>query len=153
MEKEINEVSVEINSIFDNMSIDVLNKIPLKIRNFFKNNASSTYIFEYDQTKRLNEQNIKDKTRGIIALLYRDYICNEAERKQYNEIYSEFLNKNEEEKRALYNPDDLFKKDNISSSENSSNHKVEKHLEIINNKPNFIKRFFNKIIVFFKHLL
>ena len=110
MEQEINEIAVEINSIFDNMSIDVLNKIPLKIRNFFKNNASRTYSFEYDKTKSLNEQNIKDKTRGIIALLYRDYICDDIERKEYNHIYTEFLNKKEEEKRALYNPNDIFKK-------------------------------------------
>jgi len=110
MEQEINEVAVEINSIFDNMSIDVLNKIPSKIRNFFKNNASSTYSFEYDKTKSLNEQNIKDKTRGIIALLYRDYVCNDVERKEYNDIYTKFLNKKEKEKRALYNPNNIFKK-------------------------------------------
>lgn len=153
MEKEINEVAVEINSIFDNMSVDVLNKIPLKIRNFFKNNASTTYVFKYDQTKSLNAQNLKDKTRGIIAFLYRDYVCNDTERKEYNEIYAEFLNKKEEEKRALYNPNDLFKKGTISHSENNSNHKVEKHLEVINNKSNFIKRIFNKIIDYFKNRL
>lgn len=112
MEQEINEIAVEINSIFDNMSIDVLNKIPLKIRDFFKNNASSTYSFEYDKTKSLNEQNIKDKTRGIIALLYRDYICDDVERKEYNDIYAKFLNKKEEEKRILYNPNNIFKKAN-----------------------------------------
>ena len=153
MEKEINEVAVEINSIFDNMSVDVLNKIPLKIREFFKNNASTTYIFEYDKTKSLNEQNIKDKTRGIIALLYRDYVCNDVEREEYNKIYNDFLNKKDAEKRALYNPNDLFKKGTISYSENNSNHKVEKHLEVINNKSNFIKRIFNKIIDYFKNRL
>ena len=110
MEQEMKEVAVEINSIFDNMSMDVLNKIPLKVRDFFKNNASSTYSFQYDKTKSLNEQNIKNKTRGIIALLYRDYICNEAEREEYNYIYTKFFNKKEEEKRALYNPNDIFKK-------------------------------------------
>ena len=109
MKQEINEVAVELNSIFDNMSQDILNKIPLKIRQFFKNNASSTYSFEYDRIKSLNEQNIKDKTRGIIAILYRDYICDEDERKEYNNIYREFLNKKEKEKRNLYNPNDIFK--------------------------------------------
>lgn len=109
MKQEINDVAVELNSIFDNMSQDILNKIPLKIRQFFKNNASSTYSFEYDKTKSLNEQNIKDKTRGIIAILYRDYICDEDEKKEYNNIYRDFLNKKEEEKRNLYNPNDIFK--------------------------------------------
>lgn len=150
MEQEINEVAVEINSIFDNMSIDVLNKIPLKIRNFFKNNASSTYSFEYDKTKSLNEQNIKDKTRGMIALLYRDYVCNDAERKEYNDIYTEFLNKKEEEKRTLYNPNDIFKKADNKICENNYDTENINYLEVIDNKPNFIKRIFNKILSFFK---
>ena len=150
MEQEINEVAVEINSIFDNMSIDVLNKIPLKIRDFFKNNASSTYSFEYDKTKSLNEQNIKDKTRGMIALLYRDYVCNDAERKEYNDIYTEFLNKKEEEKRTLYNPNDIFKKADNKICENNYDTENINYLEVIDNKPNFIKRIFNKILSFFK---
>ena len=150
MEQEINEVAVEINSIFNNMSIDVLNKIPLKIRNFFKNNASSTYSFEYDKTNSLNEQNIKDKTRGIIALLYRDYICDDVERKEYNEIYTKFLNKKEEEKRALYNPNDIFKKANNEICENNCDNENANYLEVINNKPSFIKKIFNKILSFLK---
>lgn len=150
MEQEINEVAVEINSIFDNMSIDILNKIPLKIRDFFKDNASSTYSFEYDRTKSLNEQNIKDKTRGIIALLYRDYLCNDVERKEYNDIYNEFLNKQEEEKRTLYNPNNMFKKVDKEICENNSNTENVNYLEVINNKTSFIKRVFNKILSFFK---
>lgn len=150
MEEEINEVAVEINSIFSNMSINVLNKIPLKIRDFFKNNASSTYSFEYDKTKSLSEQNIKDKTRGIIALLYRDYICDDVERKEYNDLYINFLNKKEEEKRTLYNPNDIFKKENNGISESNSNSENTNNLEVINYKPNFIKMIFNKILSFFK---
>ena len=149
MEQEINEVAVEMNLIFDNMSIDVLNKIPLKIRNFFKNNASSTYSFEYDKTKSLNEQNIKDKTRGIIALLYRDYVCNDVERKEYNDIYTKFLNKKEEEKRNLYNPNDIFKKADNKICENNYETENTNYLEVVNNKPSFIKRIFNKILSFF----
>lgn len=148
MEKEINEVAVEINSIFNNMSIDVLSKIPLKIRNFFKNNASSTYSFEYDKTKSLKEQKIKDKTRGIIAFLYRDYICDDIDRKEFNDIYNEFLNKKEEEKRKLYNPNNIFKK---TDKENTYESKNTNYLEVIKNKPNFIKRFFNKILSFFEN--
>lgn len=149
MEQEINEAAVEINSIFDNMSTEVLNKIPLKIRNFFKNNASNTYSFEYDTTKSLNEQNIKDKTRGIIAFLYRDYICDDFEKKEYSEIYTEFLNKKEEEKRDLYNPNDLFKKADNEICENNCDNENSNYLEVINNKPSFIKRLFNKILSFF----
>ena len=149
MEQEINEIAVELNSIFNNMSEDILNKIPLKIRNFLKSNASSTYSFEYDKTKSLNEQNIKDKTRGILALLYRDYICDDAERKEYNNFYTNFLNKKEEERRILYNPNDIFIKKN-KITENSRNIENTNYLKVVNTKPNFIKEFFNKISIFFK---
>lgn len=150
MEKEINEVAVEINSIFDNMSIELLNTIPLKIRKFFKNNASNKYIFEYDKTKSLKEQKIKDKTRGIIALLYRDYICNDVERKEFNEIYTAFVNKEEEEKRALFNSNNLFNKKDIKILKNNYNNKENNSLETINENQNFIRKIFNRILKFLK---
>ena len=90
MNQEFKEVAVEINSIFDNLPMDLQNKIPLRIRDFFKNNASTTYSFVYDKSKRLSEQNIKDKTRGIISILYRDFLCNDVERKEYNDIYIKY---------------------------------------------------------------
>lgn len=110
MEQDLSEVAVEINSIFDNMSLVLLNKIPTQIQIFFRKVASSTYKFTYDTTKSLNEQNIKDKTRGVIAFLYRNYICNEDEKRAYNNIYFNYLNAKEEEKRKLYNPDTIFQK-------------------------------------------
>ena len=116
MDKEINEIAVEINSIFDNLSYEVLNKIPLNIREFFRNNASNTYVFKYDKNKSLREQNIKSKTRGVIAFLYRDYVCNEDEKEEYNKIYFKYLNKKEEEKKDLYNPNNLFPKSNTKKN-------------------------------------
>ena len=157
MEQELSEIAVEVNSIFDNMSIDVLNKIPQNIRDFFKKNASTTYNFKYDKTKGLEEQNIKNRTKGVIALLYRNYICDEAERKEYDSIYLEFLNKKEEEKRALYNPDDIFKKAKIEEQKSikedgyRENEKIES-LEITNNELGIIKKIINKIISFFKKI-
>ena len=145
MKQEISEVAVEMNSIFDNMATDVLNRIPLEIRDYFKNNASSTYDFEYDKTKRLSEQNIKDKTRGILVQLYRDYVCDDSERKEFNDIYTKFLNKKDKEKRALYNPNDIFKKIDIESHKKNIN-----YLENVNNKPNILKRIINKILNLFK---
>lgn len=110
MEQDLSEVAVEINSIFDNMSLELLDKIPTQIQNFFRKIASSTYNFTYDTTKSLDEQDIKDKTRGVIAFLYRNYICNEDEKRTYNNIYFKYLNAKEKEKRKLYNPDAIFKK-------------------------------------------
>ena len=150
MEKNFKEVAVEVNTIFDNMSISILNKIPLKIRDFFKNNASTNYYFIYDKTKSLNEQNIKDETRGIIAILYRDYICNETEKEEYNKIYSQFLTNREEEKRKLYNPNGIFKKVNIANNKKDYNIEETKDLVVVDNEPNLIKKIVMTILRFFK---
>ena len=145
MNQEFKEVAVEINSIFDNLPMDLLNKIPLRIRDFFKDNASTTYSFVYDKSKRLNEQHLKDKTRGIISILYRDFLCNDVERKEYYDIYTKYLDKKENEKRVLYNPNDIVKITNkkISDKENTN------YLERVNKKTNIIKKIWGKILRFF----
>ena len=145
MNQEFKEVAVEINSIFDNLPMDLLNKIPLKIRDFFKDNASTTYSFVYDKSKRLNEQKLKDKTRGIISILYRDFLCNDVERKEYNDIYIKYLDKKEKEKRILYNSDDIFKKSNKKTSDKENTN----YLEKVNKKTNIIKKIWGKILRFF----
>ena len=116
--KELTETAAEINVIFDNLSIEILNKIPINVKEFFENIASNTYCFEYDKTKTLNQQELKPKTKGIIALLYRDYICDEAEKQEYIQEYNMYISKKEEEKRQLYNPNNIFKesKDNTTNS-------------------------------------
>lgn len=107
--KEFAETATEINVIFDNLSNDILRKIPINVRNFFLDNASESYHFEYDTTKTLKEQELKPKTKGIIALLYRDYICDEKEKNEFVEKYNIYIDKQEKIKTEKYNPDKLFK--------------------------------------------
>lgn len=107
--KELTETATEINIIFENLSNDILNKIPMSIRENFKKIASPSYSFEYDKNKTLAEQELKPKTKGVIALLYRDYVCDEYEKKEFMREYNLFLDKQEQTKREKYKPDELFK--------------------------------------------
>lgn len=107
--KELSEVAVEINSIFENMSIDLLNKIPQNFKEFFNKIASKDYKFEYDKTISLNEQKLLPKTKGILALIYRDYLCDEIEKENYNKEYNRVLMLKEIEKQEKYNANDIFK--------------------------------------------
>lgn len=92
MNRELTLSAVEINSIFQNMSRDLLNKIPANIKDFFIQIADKNYDFKYDKTLKLNEQKIMPKTKGILALIYRDYICNDLERKNYINECNKILN-------------------------------------------------------------
>lgn len=106
--KELSEAAVEINSIFENMSMDLLNKIPLNFRKFMNEIASKDYKFEYDKTMNLNKQKLLPRTKGIIALIYRDYLCDEEEKENYNKEYNRILVLKEQEKQEKYNADNLF---------------------------------------------
>ena len=107
--KELSEAAVEINSIFENMSIALLSKIPENFRNFFIEIASENYKFEYNKTVSLNEQKLLPKTKGILALIYRDYLCNELEKERYNKEYTRVILLKEQEKNEKYDPNNLFK--------------------------------------------
>lgn len=93
---ELKNSAVEINAIFDNLSDDLLEKIPPHLKDFFKQIASDNYHFEYDKTKTLDEQNLMPKTKGVLALIYRDYICNEKEKEVFIEKYNTFLRKKQQ---------------------------------------------------------
>ncbi len=106
--KELAETATEINIIFQNFSNDILNKIPKSVQEFFEKIASPSYNFEYDKNKTLAEQELKPKTKGVIALLYRDYLCDENEKQKFIQEYNLFLDKQEQTKKERYNPDKLF---------------------------------------------
>ena len=93
---ELKKSAVEINAIIENLPIELSEKIPTHVKDFFKQIASDDYHFQYDKTKTLNEQNIMPKTKGVLALLYRDYICNDTERETFIKAYnSYFIQKNQ----------------------------------------------------------
>lgn len=89
--KELSEAAVEINSIFDNMTADIISKIPQNVRSFFNKIASENYLFQYDKSKKLDEQELLPRTKGILALIYRDYLCNEDEKQSYIENCNKIL--------------------------------------------------------------
>ncbi|MBR2588615.1 MAG: hypothetical protein IKD77_05380 [Bacilli bacterium] len=112
--KELSEAAVEFNCILDNSSQEILDKIPKKFIEFLKSVASTTYKFQYDSKKNLNEQNIKPETRGLISLVYQDYICDEKDKKEYIIKCKDYYAKKEKEMQEKYNLDNIFKNKELS---------------------------------------
>lgn len=98
-------------------------KIPKEKIEFYNKNANKNYIFNYDPDKTLEEQKVSDITKGIIILLFRDYWATDKQKEKIiaKQVYDR--KKLEEEKRAMYNPDDIFK-NNISDTENNTSENV-----------------------------
>ena len=140
--KELSEAAVEFNCILEYTSEELKNKIPQKFLDFLKNIQSQTYKFEYDKTKKLNEQNLKSKTRGLIALVYQDYICNENEKEEYIKKSQEIIMKKEEEKRNIYNPDNVFKSKTKSIESN-----LNEQTAMIEYKKNSVLKIIKKFLL------
>ena len=128
----------EIDEILNLLEDNYRERVPKKVRDFFKEEKMKDYHPEIDIEKPLIEQNLKRETMVLLAIFNLNYWCENEEEKQR---FLNELDKNEEEKKELeekYNPDNLFKKKQDESTE--------KNLQIIEyKKPNFIQILLTKI--------
>ena len=147
---EFAEASAEINEILSYLPNEYIQRIPKKLRDFFENVKSNNYISKIDPYKPLEEQELKSKTKTILTIIYRNYWCDEEEKKELDRVLIENDKKYEEELREKYNPDNIFKKNqNIEE-----NHEVENIVNHNEHLPAEIKKetFFEKLINFIKGL-
>ncbi len=133
-------VAVEINEIFKVLPPSLLEKIPSNVRNFFLEVASKDYIFYYDTTKDLNSQSLRNDTKEMLAIIYRDYICDEIEREEFIKLRRKIDFQKDEEKRKKYDIDNIFSK----KMENSNLITFNKNQNILNKFISAIKKIFRK---------
>jgi len=135
---EFRDACAEINVILENMNNEEIEKVPIKLRNFFKKVSSQTNF--YIDEKIPLEQQIKKKTKDILIVLYRNYWCQEKEK--FDEMLRENEVNHQKKLREKYNPDDIFKRKQENNSIENINLPVEVKEEVV----------FYKIIRFIKGL-
>lgn len=113
----------EVLEILKYISKEDFNKIPNELIKLFKENANKNYVFTYNPDKTLQEQNASKATKYIIAILFRDYWATSTQRDKILAKEKFDKNKMEEERRKLYNPDNIFQNSNnrFESNENIDN--------------------------------
>ena len=127
--KEFAEASAEINEIFKYLPKEEVEKIPSKLRDFFKEVSSKDYVTNINPNMPLDKQQIKEKTKDIIALIYRNYWCSEEERKELDQKLIENDKKFEEELREKYNPDNIFKNNVTTTKKEEVTEEKEEKIE------------------------
>ena len=140
----------EVDEILNLLEKEYRERVPEKIRNFFKEEKMPDYNPKIEIGKQLTEQNLKRETMVLLAILNINYWCDSEEEKQ---MFIDEMAKNEEEKRELeekYNPDNLFKnrKNNNLSSDNADETQNISLVEY--KKQGIFKRILEKITKFFK---
>lgn len=137
----------EIDEILNLLEDKYREKVPEKVRTFFKEEKMIDYKPVIDVNIPLIQQNLKRETIVLLATLNLNYWCDTPKEKQ--EILDEISN-NEKERQELlekYNPDNLFKK----RQEDKQEFAHTEELSVVEyKKPSFIQRLLGKIAKLFK---
>ena len=109
--REYSIAATEILDVLEHLPKRIVGKIPTKFMEFLKSVSDSDYEVKIDYSKGLDKIELQDKSKALLAMIYRNYLCTEQERKEFDEILLENERKYQEELRRKYNPDNIFKKE------------------------------------------
>lgn len=136
----------EIDSFIDLLDEYNKNKIPEKLREYFKNEKDEKYIKKINPNQSIQSQNLKEETLALIAMLNLQYWCeNEDEKERLKKIYAQNEKKYQDMIQEKYNIDNIFKK-NEEIIENKQEQKND--MQIVVYKNSTLKKIINKILNF-----
>lgn len=137
------KIYADISVIISMMPTEMKSKISNSFINFIENNKSNNYVSNINPKIPLKEQSIRKETKEMLGIIYRDYLCNDEERINLLQEEKRELTKLEAEKREIYNPDNIFKKNNLK--ENNKENSIKNEVSIVEYKESIIKRIITKI--------
>ena len=130
----------EVLEILKHISQEDYEKIPKSKIELYKENANKNYVFNYNPTKTLNEQNVSKIAKGIIAILFRDYWATPEQREKIIRKQNNDRIQIEMEKAKKYNPDVFKANKNKEEVKNKSLVNVEK------------QKWYEKVLVFIRNI-
>ncbi len=125
----------EVLVILNNLIKEDYDKIPKKYIEFLTENCNNDYEFYYDTSKTFEQQELLDDTKYILFGLFEKFGSTELQKEKIKAFKNTFYRKLEEEKKAKYNPDNIFS----NQYKNSSIDNVENNKELVLLKTNNIK--------------
>ena len=132
----------EVLVILDNLIKEDYDKIPKEYIEFLTANCNNDYEFYYDNSKTFEEQELLNDTKYILFGLFEKFGATELQKEKIKNFKKNYYNKLEEEKRNLYNSENIFKEKKVEKNENIN-------LVIKENKK---ENFINKILKFIKNI-
>jgi len=150
MNNDITKAYAEVDMILGYMEQKYIDKVPEKLRKLFKEEKSKDYEPNINPAIPLAEQSLEKQTVSLLAVLNLNYWCEDEKHKQeLINLYAENDKKREAELREKYNPDNIFKKEQVESEEAVAE-TVEDTALVEYKEQNFIQRILSMITKFFK---
>ena len=125
----------EVLVILNNLIKEDYDKIPKKYIEFLTENCNNDYEFYYDTSKTFEQQELLDDTKYILFGLFEKFGSTELQKEKIKAFKNTFYRKLEEEKKAKYNPENIFS----NQYKKSSIDNVENNKELVLLKTNNIK--------------
>ncbi len=140
----------EVDYIIGMFPLGIQKKIPDSVKKDIFENMNNDYIPNIsDINKPLEQQNILEETKLILASIYKEYIVSDEERKKLIMEENHIRQYLEEKKKEKYNIDNLFK--NMNKQQKLYKKENIQDISIANNnKISFVKKIYNKVIHLFK---
>ena len=146
----------EVLDILKYISKEDYEKIPKSKIKVFEENSNKNYSFTYDENKTLDEQNVSEIAKAIIAILFRDYWATKEQRYVIIKKQREARGEQEKQIRERIEQNRKIKEDDIKTIDVSTdldldldyNYNQGTSLEIYR-KDNILKKIIGKIKDFF----
>ena len=146
----------EIDVIIGHLNEEDKNKIPKDFIEMIEFKMDKNYVFNYDVTKDLSEQNLLRETLSILAYIYINYIGEYNEVKQIKAQFQKDIIQHEVAKKALYEKNnanvDMFNKKSNAKQPNGNTvnpEKFEQEVSLMDSKQD---KWYSKIVSFFKNI-
>lgn len=141
------KVISEVNAILNQLNEDSLKKIPKKFLYELKKNATVNVDYISPQLP-LEEIDLQEETKEVIAVIAYTYFCNEEEKKQWNIDLLENEKNYQEELQKKYDLSKIFEDDN--SKKQIVDETVNQNISLVEYKETLLKKLWKKITNFFK---
>lgn len=112
-EKEISKALSEVDFILKYTDENLRKKVPQSFWDYIEENKDEEYQVTVDLNLPLENQNLREDTVNLMAIIYRNYFCTVDEKKEYDEI----LNQNEQKYQEKYSYENLFKSNKIEEEQ------------------------------------
>lgn len=139
-ERELGETLSEIDFILKNTDENLQKKIPQSFWNYIEENKDEEYQVKIDINIPLENQNLREDTINLMAIVYRNYFCTLDEKKEYDDL----LNQNEQKYQEKYSYENLFKSNKVE--EQIQEEQLSENVQMIEYKEESVfSRILNKI--------
>lgn len=141
---EFSKGLTEVEYILKHTDEKLTQNIPQSFFQFINENKDKEYELTINGDIPLENQDIREDTKNLMAFIYRNYFCNSEEKKEYDKVLNQNQYKYDEELKAKYSYDNLFK-DNTTQKEETEEQENVSIQTIEYKSESIFQKVFNKI--------